>query len=894
MPAEPRATYRVQMRQSFDFDAAAGIADYLAALGVSHLYSSPILQASAGSAHGYDVVDPQRANEELGGAEGHARLLAALQRAGLRLALDIVPNHMAIGGRDNAWWWDVLENGPSSRYAAYFDVDWDPPEAKLRNAVLMPILGDHYGRELEAGEIRLAREDGGFVVRYKDHVLPVAPRSLDAPLAQAAERCGSDELAFLADTFGMLPLATRTDTLSVMRRHRDKEVLRRSLDGLCRSDQNVADAIDATLTEINATPQALDELLERQNYRLTYWRAAERELDYRRFFDINTLAGLRAEDERVFDDTHALILRWVEQGALDGLRVDHIDGLRDPDAYLRRLRERAPDVWLVVEKILEQGERLPAAWPVAGTTGYDFLNLVGGLFIDPNGEQPLTELYTNFTGQPGDYGEVVREKKLLALRETLGSDVNRLTALWLSICQQRWRTRDYTRHELGEALRETLASLPIYRTYVRADAGIIREEDVRVIRETAEAARTRRPDLDPDLFSFLADVLQLRARGDLETELVMRFQQLSGPAMAKGAEDTAFYCYNRLVALNEVGGDPGIFGRSVETFHTACADTQERWPTAMLTTSTHDTKRSEDVRARLSLLSEIPDRWAETVRRWSARNERLRAGEYPDRNAEYLLYQTLVGAWPIDEERATAYMLKAAREAKQLTSWTSPNGEYEQALRGFIAGALADEEFVADLSAFVEELKAPGWVNALAQTLLKLTAPGVPDIYQGCDLWGLSLVDPDNRRPVDYALRQRLLAELEGASPEDIWARRDEGLPKLWVTRQTLATRRERPAAFGPRGAYEPLTAQGEKAGRVVAFMRGGEVIAIAPRLVLGVGGDWADTTLSIPEGQWRNALTGDTIGSGQVALAETLRRFPVALLVNEENQAPPRREGSA
>ena len=882
MSTEPRATYRVQMRQAFDFDAAANIADYLAALGVSHLYSSPILQASAGSAHGYDVVDPQRANAELGGAEGHARLLTALQRAGLGFVLDVVPNHMAISGRENAWWWDVLENGPSSRYAAYFDVDWDPPEAKLRNTVLMPILGDHYGRVLEAGDIRIAREGGSFVVRYYDHALPVAPRSLDAPLAQAAERCGSDELAFLADAFGQLPLASRTDATSAMRRHRDKEVLRRLLGDLCQRDTAVADAIDATLTELNATPQALDEMLERQNFRLTYWRAAERELDYRRFFDINTLVGLRAEDERVFDDTHALVLRWLADGALDGLRVDHIDGLRDPEAYLRRLRERAPEIWIVTEKILEMGERLPATWPIEGTTGYDFLNLVGGLYVDPAGEQPLTELYTSFTGEPGDYAELVREKKLLALRETLGSDVNRLTALWLTICQRRWRTRDYTRHELGEALRETIASLPIYRTYVRAEPGIIREEDVRVIRETVEAARARRPDLDPDLFSFLADMLQLRARGELESELVMRFQQLSGPAMAKGAEDTAFYCYNRLVALNEVGGDPGVFGRSVEEFHAANADTQERWPQTMLTTSTHDTKRSEDVRARLSLLSELPDEWSAAARRWSARNEGYRTGAFPDRNAEYMLYQALVGAWPLDETRATEYMIKAAREAKQRTSWTAQNTEYERALQAFIAGALADEEFVADLRGFVERLTTPGWVTSLSQTLLKLTAPGVPDIYQGCDLWDLSLVDPDNRRTVDYELRQRLLGELEGATPEDIWARRDEGLPKLWLTRQALAARRMHAQAFGPRGAYEPLLAQGAKAAHVVAFARGGEVVSVAPRLVIGLGDDWGDTTIELPAGRWRNTLTGDEAAGGPLSLAEALRRFPVALLVRE------------
>ena len=885
MSSEPRATYRVQMRQSFDFDAAAAITDYLAALGVSHLYSSPILQASPGSAHGYDVVDPGRVNGELGGADGYARLLAALRGAGLSLALDIVPNHMAIGGRENAWWWDVLENGPSSRYAAYFDVDWDPPEARLRNTVLMPILGDHYGRELEAGEIRLAREGGSFVVRYKDHVLPAAPRSLDTLLAQAAERCDSDqtdELAFLADAFGLLPHAARTDQASALRRHRDKEVLRRSLADLCQRDQRVADAIDATLTEINTTPQALDDLLERQNYRLTYWRAADRELDYRRFFDINTLAGLRAEDERVFDDTHALVLRWVEQGTLSGLRIDHIDGLRDPEAYLRRLRERAPEVWIVVEKILEEGERLPTAWPVAGTTGYDFLNLVGGLFVDPAGEEPLTALYTAFTGETSGYAEIVHTKKLLALREALGSDVNRLTALWLAICKSRWRTRDYTRHELGEALRETIASLPIYRTYVRAEPGIVREEDVRVIRETVEAARTRRPDLDPDLFSFLGDILQLRARGELESELVMRFQQLSGPAMAKGAEDTAFYCYNRLVSLNEVGGDPGVFGRSVEDFHAACAGTQERWPAMMLTTSTHDTKRSEDVRARISLLAELPERWSEAVQRWSARNERLRVNDAPDRNAEYLLYQTLVGAWPIDEERISQYMLKAVREAKQRTSWTSPNAEYESALQGFISGALADEEFVNDLRAFVDSITSAGWITSLAQALLKLTAPGVPDIYQGCDLWDLSLVDPDNRRPVDYALRQRLLGELEGLSPEDIWARRDEGLPKLWLTQRALATRRAQVAAFGPRGTYEPLIAQGAKAAHVVAFMRGGAVASIAPRLVIGLGDDWGDTSLDLPAGRWRNALTGEQRAGGPLWLGEALRRFPVALLVRE------------
>ena len=878
-----RATYRVQLHANFTLDDAAALADYLAALGVSHLYCSPVLQAAPGSTHGYDVVDPTRINVELGGEEAFGRLREALALRGLSQVLDIVPNHMAIGGRENAWWWDVLENGPSSRYARYFDVDWDPPEAKLRNVVLMPILGERYGQALDSGRIRLARDGGGFCVSYYDNVLPVAPRSLDAVIAPAAERAASDELAFLASAVAALPPASVTDAVSAARRHRDKETLRSLLADLCSRDARVAAALDERVEEINADAAMLDDLLERQNYRLTYWRAAERELDYRRFFDINTLVGVRAEDASVFDDTHALVLRLVAEGALDGLRVDHVDGLRDPAAYLQRLRERAPGAWIVVEKILEPGERLPAAWPIAGTTGYDFLNLATGLYIDPAAEQALTAFYGDFTGQPVEYAALVREKKHLVLRETLASDVNRLTALWLTICQRHRRYRDYTRHELHEALREVIACFPVYRTYVQAETATVREEDIRIVAEAVEAARRLRPDLDADLFTFLSDLLLMRVRGELETELAMRFQQLTGPAMAKGVEDTVFYCYNRLISLNEVGGDPGRFGTGVEAFHAACAATQIHWPNTMLTTSTHDTKRSEDVRARISLLSELPGQWAEAVRRWSAHNERYRRSDLPDRNAEYLLYQTLVGAWPLSVERATAYMEKVVREAKLYTSWTAQNAEYEQALRGFVEGALTDGEFVEDLERFVAPLVEPSWVSALSQALLKLTAPGVPDIYQGTELWDLSLVDPDNRRLVDYELRRRLLAELEGATPEGIWERRDEGLPKLWLIRTALRLRAERRDAFGPRGAYVPLLARGAKAAHVVAFSRGGAIVTVAPRLVLGLGGAWDDTTIEMPAGRWRNELTGDMYEGGTVAVGELLRRFPVALLSREE-----------
>ena len=441
------------------------------------------------------------------------------------------------------------------------------------------------------------------------------------------------------------------------------------------------------------------------------------------------------EDEQVFTDTHALVLRWLGEGVLDGVRIDHPDGLRDPEAYCQRLHRAAPQAWIVVEKILEPGERLRDSWPVAGTTGYDFLNRVGGLFVDPAGEQPLTELYAEFTGESVDYPALVRAKKHQALHELLGSDVNRLTALFVEVCERHRRHRDYTRYELHEVLREVIACFPVYRTYVQAEAGHVTDDDVRYVTEAVERAKSCRPELDAALFDFLQDLLLLRVRGDLEGELVMRFQQLTGPTMAKGLEDTLFYCFNRLVSLNEVGGDPGHFGVSPAAFHQACLEAQRRWPQGMLATSTHDTKRSEDVRVRIHLLSEIPARWAEAVRRWAARNERYRRGGWPDRNTEYLLYQTLVGAWPLEVERAVTYMEKAIREAKVHTSWTHTNADYEEAVRGFVTDVLADPEFTADLAAFVASLVHAGRVNALAQTLLKLTAPGVPDLYQGTEVW---------------------------------------------------------------------------------------------------------------------------------------------------------------
>jgi (1->4)-alpha-D-glucan 1-alpha-D-glucosylmutase len=881
----PLSTYRLQLRPGFGFDEAAAVAGYLADLGVTHVYCSPYLQAAPGSTHGYDVVDHSQVNEELGGAEAHARMVKTFEQHGLGQVLDIVPNHMAIAGRHNRWWWDVLENGPASVYASYFDVDWDPPEAKLRDRVLLPVLGDHYGRVLEAGEIDLVREGGGFVVRYHEHEAPVAPRSLDDLLARASARCGSAELESLAAGFGRLPHATLTDRSNIEARHRDKEVLRAQLARLLEEDDEAAAAVDAVVAETSADADALDQLLERQNYRLAFWRTAGEELDYRRFFDITTLVGLRTEDELVFADTHALLLRWVRDGQLDGLRVDHPDGLRDPEGYLRRLADATDNAWVVVEKILEPGEQLRPSWPVAGTTGYDFLNLLGGLFVDPAGEAPLTALVTDLTGDEVDWAATVRSKKELVLREVLAADVHRLVGAFALVCERNRRFRDHTRRELADALREVIVAFPVYRSYVVADRGEVTDDDVAVVTAAVGDARAARPDVDADLFGFLEDLLLARITGEAEADLVMRFQQVTGPAMAKGVEDTAFYTFVRLLSLNEVGGDPGRFGTSVEEFHTACEASASRWPATMLCTSTHDTKRSEDVRARISLLSEIPGHWAETVRRWRAHNEPHRAEAGPDPATEHLLYQTLVGAWPLDEDRALAYIEKATKEAKTYTSWTDPDPAYDEGVAAFVRAIYADPDFGVDLEGFVARLVEPGRVTSLAQTLVRLTAPGVPDTYQGTELWDLSLVDPDNRREVDFDARRRLLHRLSDTQVRisHLSVGKSEGEAKLWVTHRALRLRKERPELLGPGAAYERLVATGASAEHAVAYLRGGGCAVVVPRLVLGLAArKWRDTTVELPDGQWRDELTGAETSGGLVSVGGLLDAFPVALLVRQ------------
>lgn len=879
--AELRATYRLQLSPQFTLDDAAALVDYLSDLGVSHLYSSPFLQAAPGSTHGYDVVNHHQVNAELGGAEARARLSRALFDRGLGLVLDIVPNHMAITGPENPIWWDVLENGQSSPYASYFDVDWDAPEMQRNNAIIVPVLGDQFGRVLEAGEIQVDYHEGEFLIRYYDNTYPVDPRSLGDLLAQASQYVQNDRLSFLAGVYDRLPLSTATDRPSAQRRHRDAVVLGRLLKDLVSAEPEVEAAIRQTVAEVNHQPDLLESFLGEQNFRLAFWRITARELGYRRFFDINNLIGLRIEDEQVFVDTHALILSWLAGEVLSGVRIDHLDGLRNPLNYLQRLSAVQPRAWIVAEKILEPGETLPEDWPLAGTTGYDFMNQVNGLFIDRSAEPALTRFYGQFTGQEQDYHSLVVRAKRKACQELLGSDVNWLTELFIQVTQRHRRYRDFTRNELRTVLQEVAVCLPVYRTYVDADRGEAPERDVRTIDRAVACARENRPEIDPTLFDFFRDLLVLNVKGEVEAELVMRFQQFTGPVMAKGVEDTVFYIYNRLVSLNEVGGDPGKFGYSANEFHSACIAAQEKWPRRMLSTSTHDTKRSEDVRARLDVLSEIPEEWQAAVESWSAANAKYKTGDAPDANDEYLIYQTLVGAWPLSSERLAAYMEKAAREAKRHTSWTAPDPDYEQALQNFISGIAADRKFTTGVEGLVEKVKAPGWINSLSQALIKLTAPGVPDFYQGSELWDYSLVDPDNRRPVDFDLRRRLLAELQaGQDPEQIWERKEEGLPKLWVIYKTLDLRRKCPQAFSPEGAYLPLAVRGEHA---LGYLRGGEVAVVVPRLPASAGQNWGNTQVKLPDGNWTNELTGERVQGGWLALKDLVSRFPVCLFRLEE-----------
>ncbi|WP_317891108.1 malto-oligosyltrehalose synthase [Edaphobacter bradus] len=889
------STYRLQLNKDFTFDDAAGIAGYLRELGISHVYCSPYLQAAPGSAHGYDVVSHQQVNEELGGAKAHARFSVRLRELGMGQVLDVVPNHMSLG-KENRYWWDVLENGQSSRYASFFDIDWQPQEERLRDKVLMPILADQYGRVLKAGGIKVLRVGHKLHVETAGNSLPVAPQSLPVILSRAAEYARSNTLNFLAASFGRLPAPGYEERRTVLARHRDKVVLYTLLERLFAEETGVCEAIDRSLAELNGNLDALDDFLNQQNYRLSYWKTAGQQLAYRRFFDVNTLVGLRVEREHVFEESHALVLEWLRGGVLDGVRVDHPDGLRDPLEYLKRLRDHAPEAWIVGEKILEPGEFLRESWPIQGTTGYDFMNMAAGVLVWPQGMSELSSVYQTFLGTDyaagfDDFHAIAHNKKIDVMQERLGSDVNQVTSMFVEICEASRDRRDYTRTDIRRAIREVAACFPVYRTYVAPSRNEITEEDRAYIGQATECAKQNRQDIDSDLFEFLRDVLTMTVTGKRESEFLLRFQQFTGPVMAKGVEDTAFYCYNRLSAMNEVGGDPGRNGVSVAEFHEYCAKVQATHPLTMTALATHDTKRSGDVRARLLVLSEMAGRFGSAINRWSRINSgflrsRPGGGAMPDRNTEYLYYQTLIGAWPLPVERAQSYMLKAVREARQQTSWTANNREFEEALESFIAKTLDHAPFVRELEQFVERVKDAGRVNSLAQTLMKHTAPGVPDLYQGTEVWDLSLVDPDNRRPVDYERRRRLFEEMKNMMGDDaatrVMERADDGMPKMWTIYHALQLRREHPEWFGADAQYTPLEVAGARRDHVIAYLRGDAVATIVPRLTSRLMRAWRDTVVALPEGRWTNRLTGDRIAGGRVTMKTLLKEFPVALLVKE------------
>ncbi|HET9953139.1 MAG TPA: malto-oligosyltrehalose synthase, partial [Polyangiaceae bacterium] len=761
-----------------------------------------------------------------------------------------------------------------------FDVEFDGPTERSKDKVLLPILGSHYGRALEAGQIQVQLSPQGLSVSANGRRLPCSPSSVAGLLQAAASRAHVvSELEILASSF-----KTVADETHPERRQRHLAVLKRQLATLIAEQPSVESELASVLQEVNSDPDRLDQFLIQQYYRLAYHRIARYDLDYRRFFDIDDLAALSTHRPEVFQATHELILKWVKDGELSALRVDHPDGLLDPIEYFKRLKAASHSLWVVAEKILQPGEQLPDSFQVSGTTGYDFLNALGGVFVDQSQEAAFSELYRDFLKLPEapQFANIALDAKRFALEDLLGSEVSRLTRLFQRVASSKRRHRDFAGEELRRALCEVIACLPIYRTYVRPNSTPT-EADLNYIRRAVQQAAKQRPELDSELMQLLEGMLSGQCASTLEWEFVGRFQQISATAMAKGLEDTAFYRYFRLACLNEVGGDPARFGASPREFHAFCAELQRRWPGTLVTTTTHDTKRSEDARLRLSALTEFTSEWRTAVNEWSELARSAPGVEAPERGMEYLLWQTLVAAHPISEARLTAYLEKAMREAKRETSWANPNADYEGRILQFARGVLRNADVMTSLDAFVRRISPVALRACLSQTLLKLTACGVPDIYQGSELLDTRLTDPDNRAPVDFPLRRQLLEAASRASVEEALAHPEPGFAKLWMIQRVLGLRRMMPDWFGPSATYQPLELHGAQAERVLAFARGQNVVVVAPRLwrsVLDHG--FGDTHLPLPPGNYRNLFESELRFEGRVELAGLLRRFPVALLIAE------------
>jgi (1->4)-alpha-D-glucan 1-alpha-D-glucosylmutase len=856
------ATYRLQLHAGFPLSTAQSVLAYLAELGISHVYLSPCLQAVPGSLHGYDVVDPTKISADLGGEQAWNSFVNAARGLKLRILLDIVPNHMS-ASQHNPWWDDVLQHGPFSEFAEFFDIR--NPQGRPF-CVHICSLAKPYGAALRGGELRIEIAHGKPRVKHYENTWPLGPASWGQLLPAAGERCFG-ELERL-----QLIVSPAADDVLAYRRH------------MARAQQVLAEALEAGVLQ-SAVDRVLDDnalfdgVLRQQFYMLHGWKLSGELTNYRRFFDIDTLIGIRADLPNVAAATHARIEQMISGGQIDGVRVDHPDGLREPLRYFERLRRLLPQGRIYIEKILDNDERLNGDWPIDGTVGYDFLAKVNRLWMDDQRTDVLTTTYSDFTGHSVNFGKLVREKKRAIIESTFSGALEQLALMALMISRADWQTRDLSPRQLREALEKLITALPIYRTYRTADT--LYEEDKRALLEALQSARIGSPDIDGAVFDFLAALFTKSPLNDTEADFIARWQQLTPAVMAKGVEDTTFYCFDRLVSCNEVGSQASLIGISADKFHEFCNYLGDRWPNSMLATSTHDNKRSEDVRTRISILSEIPDRWSEALHQWSQLNTNAWQNRLPDRHAEYLLYQTLIGAWPIDRDRTWAYMLKACREAKINTSWHEPNNSFEEKIRGFVGGVFDTPEFIASLERFVEPLILPGRINSLAQTLIKMVAPGVPDFYQGTELWDLSLVDPDNRRPVDFNTRLAMLRRARRMAAAEVLMEWDSGVPKLWMTARLLAIRRKRAEDFSAASKYQPLVAQGTHLGRLLAFRRGENLIAVVPRFTMTLAGEWGDTRLPLPGGVWRNGFT-DQLIQREVSPAELFGLFPVALLIRD------------
>jgi len=1010
----PSATYRLQFNAGFTFTGAREIIAYLHDLGISDLYASSYLAAKEGSIHGYDVVDQTLLNREVGNEETYGGLVQELRRFDMGQILDFVPNHMCIESTENRWWMDVLENGPSSPYAGFFDIDWEPVKKELTGKVLLPFLGDQYGRVLEKGELRLTFQDGSFYIDCNALHIPVEPKSYLLILGYRPERLQELvpaetpallEFSSIITSLQHFPGPTEQDPAQREERHREKEIVKKRLSQLCLESQQVREFIGENVAIFNGNKgephsfDRLDQLLQAQVYRLSYWRVATEEINYRRFFDINGLAAIRMEDPAVFEQTHRLLFRLIREQMVTGVRIDHVDGLYDPLSYLQKLQKncylqltgaatgqvagsnspesmaaggslppehsrRAGDAmtgagssearekglqhpesvyrlqlvqepayrpfYTVVEKILMKGEQLPKEWPVFGSTGYDFLNQVNGIFVDVEKAKAFDRIYDRYLGYHSDFTELVYEKKKLVMQVSLSGEVNMLGHRLNTISETDRLTRDFTLNSLVRVISEVIACFPVYRAYVTPET--VREKDVQYIEAAVARAKRKNPALSGSVFDFLRDVLLLRFPEQAKEsdraawlDFAMHFQQITGPVMAKGLEDTAFYVYNRLLSLNDVGGMPGRFGIPLEAFHGQNLERFKTFPNAMIASATHDSKRGEDVRARINALSEIPEEWQRALMKWSrinrSKGQIMDGQRVPSRNEEYLLYQTMLGAWPFGEldpaglegfrTRIRDYLVKAAREAKVNTSWISPNAAYEAALIAFFDAITAQGRgngFLDEFLPFQKMIARFGIFNSLSQTLLKMVSPGVPDFYQGTEFWDLTLVDPDNRRQVDYPARVAALAGLKAREAEigakalcgELLASREDGRIKLYLIFKVLNYRRENRGLFDS-GEYLALEAQGARARNLCAFARragGKTVIAAVPRFPATLAPEpgqsplgeaaWLDSFLSLPDGgagRFRNIITGEELsvtdhgGKPGITLSRVFESAPVALL---------------